>query len=239
MFITKYFLFSDRVNIEPIDYIVMPAKSLSLLLSSRGKGKAHEKITERDGRLEFDYKGSKCSLACDAKNPQFWNTIDDIFFKEIYGSLDVRGKIVIDIGASIGDTALYFLLNGAGHVYGFEPLEERLMLLKENLANNSIEGKFTLIDSEYRGGDLGRIIEKYNLGGDLVLKVDCEGGEYGLLDESDATLKRFSQLELEYHYGYVNLEKKLKNTFELKVTRPFYLPKHKMCVGYMGGKRRA
>jgi len=38
-----------------------------------------------------------------------------------YDWLDVKGKRVLDVGASIGDTAVYFALRGAREVVAFEP----------------------------------------------------------------------------------------------------------------------
>jgi len=37
---------------------------------------------------------------------------------------------VIDVGASVGDTALYFVLNGAGKVIAVEPRLTRLGVLR-------------------------------------------------------------------------------------------------------------
>ena len=47
--------------------------------------------------------------------------INENFIKEQYKWLDVEGKNVVDVGANIGDTAIYFALKGAKHVYAFEP----------------------------------------------------------------------------------------------------------------------
>ena len=42
----------------------------------------------------------------------------------------LRGRDVIDVGASVGDTALYFVLNGAGKVIAVEPRLTRLGVLR-------------------------------------------------------------------------------------------------------------
>jgi hypothetical protein len=57
-----------------------------------------------------------------------------------------------------------------------------------------------------------------------ILKVDCEGCEYDvILSASSATLLNFSHIQIEYHYGYENLKKKLeKEGFIVKVTEPSY-----------------
>jgi hypothetical protein len=42
--------------------------------------------------------------------------------------------------------------------------------------------------------------------------MDCEGYEYSiLLGENNDTLRRFQQMVIECHYGYKNIEKKLKS----------------------------
>lgn len=187
--------------------------------------------------MVYLYKGKKIRLACEIENRQVWYTVSDIFIKEIYGELDVKGKDVVDIGASVGDTALYFLLNGARHVYCFEPMQTRLKLLRQNVKQNNITNKVTIIPRKYVGGDLGRLVKKYRLK-DAALKVDCEGGEYGLLKEREDTLKRFSQMEIEYHYGYKNLADRLDSSFWVSHTLPFYFPKQKMYLGYISACRK-
>ena len=41
----------------------------------------------------------------------------DVFFREEYAFLNVDGKVVVDIGANIGDTAIYFALKGARFIF--------------------------------------------------------------------------------------------------------------------------
>ncbi|MEM3860276.1 MAG: hypothetical protein QW478_12900, partial [Candidatus Micrarchaeaceae archaeon] len=45
----------------------------------------------------------------------------ETFFKDAYQFLKVEGKDVIDIGANIGDTAIYFAIKGARKVISLEP----------------------------------------------------------------------------------------------------------------------
>ena len=44
-----------------------------------------------------------------------------VFLYEEYQTLPVKDRIVIDIGGSIGDTAIYFALKGAKKVIALEP----------------------------------------------------------------------------------------------------------------------
>ncbi|MEM3715123.1 MAG: FkbM family methyltransferase, partial [Nitrososphaeria archaeon] len=54
-----------------------------------------------------------------------------------------------------------------------------------------------------------------------ILKMDCEGCEYNLLNEDDETIKKFAMIQIEYHYGYEKLVDKLKESgFAVKYTEP-------------------
>jgi len=61
--------------------------------------------------------------------------------EEMYGCVNVNDKIVIDIGAYIGDTALYFIHRGARKVYVFEPVEKFYRYLLRNIARNNLEDR--------------------------------------------------------------------------------------------------
>ncbi len=69
---------------------------------------------------------------------------------------------------------------------------------------------------------LDEIIKKFQVPKNSILKIDCEGCEYDIIYESSPeTLKHFSYMKIEYHYGYKNLEKKLRNSgFQVKVSSP-------------------
>jgi len=55
---------------------------------------------------------------------------------------------------------------------------------------------------------------------EAVLKMDCEGCEYNILNEDDVVLKKFKRIVLEFHYGYKNIESKLKHAgFSTEVLR--------------------
>ena len=69
------------------------------------------------------------------------------FVKEIYKFLEPRKKIVINIGASIGDSAIYFALKGAKHIYAFEPYPYSYNIAKWNIKKNKLEDKITLVNA--------------------------------------------------------------------------------------------
>ncbi|MFZ8788087.1 MAG: FkbM family methyltransferase [Acidilobaceae archaeon] len=55
-----------------------------------------------------------------------------------YGSLKVNGKLVIDIGAFVGDSAIYFALRGARKVIAVEPHPEAYNEMLENIRLNNL-----------------------------------------------------------------------------------------------------
>lgn len=56
--------------------------------------------------------------------PAALQTLHERFVMDEYGALEVANAVVIDIGANIGDSAIYFADKGAAHVYAFEPFPE-------------------------------------------------------------------------------------------------------------------
>jgi len=209
------------------------------------------------------YKGNNIELEQQNKkiyfyygtNEQLSNSIlviSEIFIDGQYKWLDVKGKDVVDVGASIGDSAIYFALRGAKHVYAFEPYPYSYNIAMKNIKLNHLEDKITLLNEgcgksgvvtikeNYRntiGTDLknfkegkkikienlDEIVKRFNLK-HAALKVDCEGCEYDLiLNASDEALKAFDQIVIEYHYGYKNLVKRLRQAgFKVKYSLPKY-----------------
>jgi FkbM family methyltransferase len=80
--------------------------------------------------------------------------IDDIletFVGGMYGVPEVlsglRDRDVIDVGANVGDTALYFLLNGARKVIALEPLPNVAKCAEENVRLSSATDKVKVINA--------------------------------------------------------------------------------------------
>lgn len=67
--------------------------------------------------------------------------LKDIFIYEEYGKYlpDVKGKIVLDIGGYIGDTAVYFSNLGASMVYVYEPHPVLYKMMIKNIELNNIK----------------------------------------------------------------------------------------------------
>jgi len=115
------------------------------------------------------------------------------------------GRDVIDVGASVGDSALYFKLNGARNIIAVEPLPIVARCAEENLKLNGINGEVKVINAALSSGPvsvpcdydmhLSNVFSTLNSSGpckvpgvtlgDLLgmvddpylLKIDCEGCE--------------------------------------------------------------
>ena len=157
-----------------------------------------------------------------------YGSISDLFDFEEYKFLNVQNKSVLDIGAFIGDSPIYFILKGAKKVYAIEPHPESYKEIIENIKLNNMEDKIipiniginyekdyvsiyksvldtqgALLKPENNGikvpaGKLSEIIDKYNIDAQ-ILKMDCEGCEYNIILKDYDTIKEFDEIGFEYH----------------------------------------
>jgi FkbM family methyltransferase len=176
--------------------------------------------------------------------------IPGVFVNNDYRFLNPENEIVLDIGANIGDSSIYFALANAKRVIALEPypysynfalknvninnMNNKIMLLNAGYGFDSEikvdENKVTNADSSLIMSEKGKsiklfslksLISNYNLNDGLLLKMDCEGCEYNLLEEENDALKKFKRMQIEYHYGYEKLIEKLDECgFNVKYTKP-------------------
>lgn len=156
-----------------------------------------------------------------------------IFANREYEWLPVKDKIVIDIGANIGDSSIYFASRGARKIYAFEPQPSLYELARRNveLSNLSDVIHVTCARCSSKGANrnfadtlsLEEVIKRCAESPDC-LKIDCEGCEYDIImNSSDTVLSTVDYIIIEYHYGYKNLRKKLEQCgFRVKVSGPIY-----------------
>ena len=220
------------------------------LLNSLKRLKRIEKVNKII-KIEMLYRDKNVRCFFDSFND---GIIDLRFLEKEYNKLDVDHKYVVDIGANIGDSTIYFALNGAKHVYAFEPYPYSYNIAKKNVnLNERLSKKITLLNEgcgksgfitikkdfqnsvgsdiknfekgeRIKISDLDEIVKRFKLK-HATLKLDCEGCEYALLlNASHSSLNAFDQIILEYHYGYKNLEDRLKKAgFRVKRKQPAYL----------------
>jgi FkbM family methyltransferase len=161
--------------------------------------------------------------------------IVEVFIKNVYGFLDVKDKVVIDIGAGIGDSSIYFASRGAKQVVAVEPNRHIYELAKKNIELNGFHDSIELIWAEIIASHKACYEQTYSpviTLNDLVrlaidpdiLKVDCEGCEYDvILSSCPEILAKFSHVQIEYHYGYKNLARKLEKCgFNINSSSPKY-----------------
>ena len=163
-----------------------------------------------------------------------------VFFEEVYKMFPVKDQTILDVGANIGDSSIYFALKGARKIIAIEPFPANYELAKKNIELNNLQkiidinlagcsnkSGFLTVDNKKSGGgvsltssttgtkiplfSLENILEQNNLNS-AILKMDCEGCEYdSILKTDDKIIEKFSTIIIEYHYGYQNLVEKLEN----------------------------
>jgi predicted RNA methylase len=155
----------------------------------------------------------------------YTNVLDEIFVRKIYGENYFVGKIVIDIGASIGDTALYFISYGAKKVYGFEIDKERYELAVRNVKLNNMDNRIFILNDEATSKSISELIVQENLD-DLILKIDCEGCEYDLIKNlSDNIFNKIRFITMEFHSSPKPLISKLKKVgYKVKKDKRILIP---------------
>jgi len=136
------------------------------------------------------------------------------FVSEEYSWLDADGSVVIDIGANVGDSAIYFASRGAVVVYGYEPDTTALQVARRNLAQNRI-GNVNLTQAAVTGKcaaglddciSFGEVLDRArneNDGIPIVCKIDCEGCEFEIFSPGTMhpdAMKFVSQIMIEYHW---------------------------------------
>jgi FkbM family methyltransferase len=156
----------------------------------------------------------------------------DVFVKGEYEVPEVlsglRGRDVIDVGASVGDSTLYFILNGARKVIAVEPLPNVARCAEENLKLSGATDKIKVINAAL-SNELVSVPCNYDLWssngfstlsasgpcrvpgvslGDLInmvddpylLKMDCEGCEAQvILGPERERLRAFEHIIFETH----------------------------------------
>jgi len=199
----------------------------------------------------------------------------EIFFLNSYKFLPVIDSQIIDIGANIADSSIYFALQGAEKVIAVELVPQNFEFAKENIELNNLSDKISLIlggcsnkrghvifdptktgmghsvkSSDTQGIEVPLLtledIIDYSDSESLLLKLDCEGCEYDtILSTSDKTLRNFSHIFIEYHFGYLDLRDKLKNAgFDITIGSPSYyrhpfIKDKKSFIGYLYAKRKS
>lgn len=168
--------------------------------------------------------------------------IREMYIKELerYERIGIKGKTVVDVGANIGDSPIFFALNSAKHVYAFEPFPYPYSMAVRNIRLNKLSGRITMLNEGLGGvnkrvmvsnsykstpssrledtgkgrsvrvSTLEEVVRRYKLS-NAFLKMDCEGAEYEIIRSAPAkVLRKFDHILISYHYGYVDIKDKLE-----------------------------
>ena len=118
---------------------------------------------------------------------------------KVYGQPQLKERVVIDIGTSLGDSALYFASLGASNVYCFEADKDLYRMAQENISLNNMTGKIHIYNQKATGELLRILILQYRLK-NVFLKVDCEGCEYEVIKNmGHSTFESIGDIVMEYH----------------------------------------
>lgn len=108
--------------------------------------------------------------------------------------------VVIDVGAGIGDFALFVALRQpAASVLAFEPDERSFRAFHANIAANvavGVDAHQLAIGTRPPAERLEPFLRGRNVD---LLKVDCEGDELDVLESAGRELERVQRIVLEYH----------------------------------------
>jgi FkbM family methyltransferase len=176
--------------------------------------------------------------------------ISATFVQEDYKFLPVRDKVVVDIGAGLADSSIYFCTHGARKVLAIEPDTTRFELAKRNIKTNNFCDRIALINAGcvgVNGGNynikqdrilplkeiitksggfltLEQIINKLDQSPD-ILKSACLGCEYDvLLNTPNKIITQFSHIQVQYVFGYRNIKEKLENCgFQVTSSGPIHI----------------
>jgi FkbM family methyltransferase len=134
-------------------------------------------------------------------------------FQQMYGCVPLWGGVVVDIGACLGETPLFFRHMGARRIYAYEPVHYKYLI--RNIRRNHADGMIVASPCGVwlEEGSLGlgssrapmKLIQSILLGvreaeGEITLvKMDCEGCEYSLLTADRNALKIPEHYLIEIH----------------------------------------
>ena len=178
----------------------------------------------------------------DGKKFKFLNnavyTIFDVFLYGEYAEISYcEGKTIIDIGANVGDSTIYFANKGYD-VYSFEPVPQIAKIAYKNIdLNPQLKDKITYVnkgvsskkgimaigfneDASVKSGEYDNKSQKVEVEVltideilkeyDIepnILKIDCEGCEVNIIKHSD--LSMFDEIIMEYHTKFTKVDENI------------------------------
>jgi FkbM family methyltransferase len=196
---------------------------LDMELNNRRNMIPNNKTELRAHTTGWDYDLKLDKIILPESGLQFYNGISNgdlfnIFYEKDYNFLPVKDRVVIDIGANIADSSIYFAMIGAKKVIALEPFPKNFEVAQKNITLNGFNDKIELLNAGCCGGQskdmvldasangvgcqsmqsslgsnihfytLRELINKYNIDSPAVLKIDCEGCEYDIILSNGRTM---------------------------------------------------
>lgn len=97
-------------------------------------------------RVLLEYKKTKFAITKPLNLTYLIGWLYNIYDNRFYDNVDVEGKVVIDLGATYGEAAVYFAQRGAAHVYAIEAYSGLASLIEENAKLNGLSDRITVIN---------------------------------------------------------------------------------------------
>ena len=190
-----------------------------------------------EDELQVSFNGSTVKFSDWRHN----GDIPRIFIKEDYKSIPAKNSTVIDVGANIGDSSIYFALKGAKKVIAIEPVLANYQCLKKNVKLNDLKNiefkmvgvagerdKITIDVNMLSNGAMVKsnkgqeiemitledVVNEYNIESG-ILKLDCEGYEHEIIMfSSPDILLKFKYIFTELHFKTIKPINEIKQKLE-------------------------
>jgi FkbM family methyltransferase len=178
-----------------------------------------ERYGEYHGAWVYD-NSCNCYVKNNVRFKQIHWTIHQVFDCGEYEPSNVKDRVVVDIGAYVGDSAIYFALKGARRVVAVEPHPDAFAEMLENIKLNNLEGVIIPVNAGLASKPgkiyienvdavtavtLSELISRFGVDpNDAVIKMDCEGCEFDVILNDYEHVRLFRELVFEYHPRFVN-----------------------------------
>jgi FkbM family methyltransferase len=221
-----------------IGRLLKPQEAFSWLVTALSLASYACRLQASGNRVSIDVSPKRVGLEVNGVPAVFTThcvnayNIAEVFAVGLYDVPEVlsglRGREVIDVGASVGDSALYFVLNGARKVIAVEPLPNVARCAEENVRLSGATDKVKVINAALSdepvsvpcdydlllsryfstlkgsgpckapGVTLSYLLDMVN--GPYLLKMDCEGCEAQvMLGPERERLRAFEHIIFETH----------------------------------------
>ncbi len=132
-------LLTIRIDDNKVDVRVSDLPFIAKLLENKWK------VVQNSGRLITFQLPCDAIINCRTDTGYDFGHLVEIFLQKSYGS-DFDNMNVIDIGASNGDSSIYFAKNGARRVIGIEPDRRSFELAVKNISASKVEDRVSILN---------------------------------------------------------------------------------------------